>query len=574
MLMALVILGLFAGTASAAIPTTTISNINISDDTGTSDTDFLTKTASQTITGTLNASLVAGETLNGSVDTGSNWINITDKVSGTAISWDGAILSGTSSIWMKVVNASGDGTVATQAYELDTTAPTTTISAIDISTDTGSSDTDFLTNTASQTITGTLSTGLVAGEILNGSVDAGSTWTNITDKVSGIAISWDGATLSGTSSIKIKVVDAAGNDGTIATQAYVLDTTAPTLSSWVLDMNAQTATLTFSETVNASSLNVTAITIQDAAIATTSYVLTDSSTASSDGTAIVIDLSSTDFNALTANTGLAVSQATSYVTIAATTIDDMAGNDVTAITDGSGVQATTFTAVPAAPSTDDDGGRPNLPAPLPNVITTEGKGLILSEPAASVTLDFDKGEVMSIVVDAKDVMDSIYITVQKLEGKPADVAVSAPGNVHSYININVGKVSGEIAGANIAFKVEKKWLSQNNIAKDNVMLARFSEGAWQQLETTVLNGDDDFVHFSARTPGFSTFAIVAKDVAVTEPVDEVEAPVSVEEPASEVVEDVPAPVEEEDTRLSGFEAIFAVMGLLLVTLLVRRQEKN
>ena len=253
-------------------------------------------------------------------------------------------------------------------------------------------------------------------------------------------------------------------------------------------------------------------------------------------------------------------------------------NTVTVIATDNASNSVTNTSLiytgPTAPSTDDDGGRPNLPAPLPNVITTEGKGATLSEPAVSVTLDFAKGEVMSIVVDAKDVMDSIYITVQKLEGKPADVAVSAPGNVHSYININVGKVSGEIAGANIAFKVEKKWLSQNNIAKDNVMLARFSEGAWQQLETTVLNGDDDFVHFSARTPGFSTFAIVAKDVAVTEPVDEIEAPVSVEETAPEVVTETPAPVEDEDTGLPGFEAIFAVMGLLLVTLLVRKQEKN
>ena len=230
---------------------------------------------------------------------------------------------------------------------------------------------------------------------------------------------------------------------------------------------------------------------------------------------------------------------------------------------------------PTAPSTDDDdNGLPHVYTLPPNVVSTEGKGMTLSEPAASVTLDFAKGAVMSIVVDAKDVMDSIYVTVQKLESKPADVSLFAPGNVHSYININVGKVSGEIAGANIAFKVEKKWLSQNNIAKDNVLLARFSEGVWQQLETTVLNGDDDFVHFSTRTPGFSTFAIVAKEVAVTEPVDEVEAPVSVEEPASEVVDEVSAPVEEEGNGLPGFEAIFAVIGLLLVTLLVRKQEKN
>ncbi len=90
---------------------------------------------------------------------------------------------------------------------------------------------DFLTKTASQTITGILSTSLVTGEILYGSVDAGVSYTDVTSKVSGAAITWDGATLSGTSSIKFKVTDAVGNDGSVATQAYELDTDAPTLDS-------------------------------------------------------------------------------------------------------------------------------------------------------------------------------------------------------------------------------------------------------------------------------------------------------------------------------------------------------
>jgi len=75
----------------------------------------------------------------------------------------------------------------------------------------------------------------------------------VTGKVSGTAISWDGATLSGSSSIKFKVSDAAGNDGPVATQAYVLDTTAPSVA--ITDDTPGTATsdvtytFTFSESV-------------------------------------------------------------------------------------------------------------------------------------------------------------------------------------------------------------------------------------------------------------------------------------------------------------------------------------
>ncbi|MCP4042688.1 MAG: hypothetical protein GY731_12165, partial [Gammaproteobacteria bacterium] len=211
-------------------PTTTISGIDISADTGT-DGDFVTKTAAQTITATLSTGLVGGEVLNGSVNGGTTWTDITAKVTGTAISWDGATLAGSSSIQFKVTDAAAnDGDVATQAYTLDTSAPTTTVSGIDISADTGSSDSDFETKTASQTITGTLSTGLAGGETLQGSVDGGTTWTDVTGKVSGTAISWDGATLSGTDSIQFKVTDAADNDGAVATQAYTLDTTVPTVT--------------------------------------------------------------------------------------------------------------------------------------------------------------------------------------------------------------------------------------------------------------------------------------------------------------------------------------------------------
>lgn len=97
------------------------------------------------------------------------------------------------------------GSTNSNNYAIDTVAPTVVISGIDISADTGTSSADFLTKTAAQTITGT---------------------------VLGTAISWAGATLSGSSSIQFKVTDAASNDGTVANQSYVLDTTAPTDIIW------------------------------------------------------------------------------------------------------------------------------------------------------------------------------------------------------------------------------------------------------------------------------------------------------------------------------------------------------
>jgi hypothetical protein len=204
-------------------PTTTFSHLGLSADTGTGASDFVTRTAAQTITATLGATLAMGETLFGSVDGGTTWVNITNKVTNTALSWDGVTLSGTSSIQLQVRDAAGNvGTAATQAYTLDTTAPSTTFSGVGLSADTGTPG-DFITNTAAQTISATLSAALATGEALFGSVNGGSTWVNITNKVTGRTLSWDAATLSG-SSIQLQVRDAAGNVGTAVTQTYTLDT--------------------------------------------------------------------------------------------------------------------------------------------------------------------------------------------------------------------------------------------------------------------------------------------------------------------------------------------------------------
>jgi hypothetical protein len=210
------------------VPNQTISSIDVSADTGSSATDFITATAIQTITGTLSTTLGTGESLWGSVNGGVSYTDISTSVTGTAISWLGATLSGTSSIKIQVRDTAGNvGTTATQNYELDTTAPTQTISGIDISADTGSSATDFLTSTASQTITGTLSANLGTGESLWGSIDGGVNYSDVSSSVTGSAISWSGATLSGSSSIKFQVRDSAGAGGTVATQSYVLDATKP-----------------------------------------------------------------------------------------------------------------------------------------------------------------------------------------------------------------------------------------------------------------------------------------------------------------------------------------------------------
>ncbi|MES2627242.1 MAG: Ig-like domain-containing protein, partial [Pseudomonadota bacterium] len=216
-------------TIDTTAPTGTIATITLSSDTGTSSTDFITKTAAQAISGTTSANIMAGEIVEVSIDNGSTWTTATTTVGQNTWSSSGVTLASSNTLKVRLTDTAGNtGTVASQAYVLDSTAPTTTIATSVFSADTGSSSTDFITKTAAQTISGTTSANIVAGEIVEVSIDNGSTWTTATTTVGQNTWSVAGVALTSSNTLKLRLTDTAGNTGMVASQAYVLDTTAPT----------------------------------------------------------------------------------------------------------------------------------------------------------------------------------------------------------------------------------------------------------------------------------------------------------------------------------------------------------
>ncbi|WPZ35029.1 DUF4347 domain-containing protein [Thalassobaculum sp. OXR-137] len=229
-------------------PTTTIATVAFSADTaanGGTNSDFVTKTASQTISGTLSGNLVSGESVLVSLDNGSNWSAATASVGQNTWSLAGQTLTGSGTLRVKVTDTAGnDGSPYSQAYVLDTTAPTTTVASVAFSADTaanGGTNSDFVTKTASQTVSGTLSGNLASGETVYVSLDNGSNWSAATATVGQSTWSLAGQTLTGSSTLRVKVTDTAGNDGTPYSQAYVLDTTAPTTTVASAAFSADTA---------------------------------------------------------------------------------------------------------------------------------------------------------------------------------------------------------------------------------------------------------------------------------------------------------------------------------------------
>ncbi|MBS1191935.1 MAG: autotransporter-associated beta strand repeat protein [Rhodocyclaceae bacterium] len=253
---------------------TGVTNVALSADTGISSTDFVTKTASQTITGTLvlNTSGTTAPVLYVSADGG------TTRTNATINGWTNASGAGTFSANVALVAGSGksltfytaasggSALTGTTAYSLDTTTPSASLSGVSVdlkaNSDTGVSPTDNITEASTPTVSVDLSGvgSLAAGDRVqiidasNGNAVMGSYVIQAADLTGGI---WNrtaqdvtlGKLTLGTHNLKAQVGDAAGNAGTPSATPLaveIVDLTAPNLTS--ASASASTLTLSFNET--------------------------------------------------------------------------------------------------------------------------------------------------------------------------------------------------------------------------------------------------------------------------------------------------------------------------------------
>ena len=102
------------------------------------------------------------------------------------------------------------------------------------------------------------------------------------------------------------------------------DTIPPEVITFTTNLTSEIVSLTFSETVNASSINYTAFTLQDFFEGTTNYTLTDGTLLSTDGTVIDFQFALVDLNEIKRNTDLFTIRFNSWLTFTEYAIHDMA----------------------------------------------------------------------------------------------------------------------------------------------------------------------------------------------------------------------------------------------------------
>ena len=137
----------------------------------------------------------------------------------------------------------------------------------------------------------------------------------------------------------------------------------------------------------------------------------------------------------------------------------------------------------------------------------------------NIMKDFDKETgIKEIQIQVNNPAQNVKITVSKYDSKPANVSIEKSGKVYQYMQIKTKNLENKLEKAVITIKVEKTWVSDNALNKNQVSLFKFNENSkkWDELSTVYNSSDNTYDYFDVELTSFSYFAIGEKTTIVEE----------------------------------------------------------
>jgi PGF-pre-PGF domain-containing protein len=218
------------------------------------------------------------------------------------------------------------------------------------------------------------------------------------------------------------------------------------------------------------------------------------------------------------------------------------------------------------------GGGGSSGEPYENIEFKDAARVYVSKDA-QISFTFDEPENDIQYVNYRALTSAGYIsTVIEVLKNTSTFAKEAPsGMIYKNLNIWVG-TSGYATEINIedpvvGFKVEKKWIEDNNIEESSIKLNRYHEDTWTVLPTERTDEDAAYVYFESQTPGFSPFAITGqKKTLIAPPTAPPEEPTEEPTPAITPTAEVEAPPEKPPIwkyLLTGAVVLLIIAGAYL-----------
>ena len=124
-------------------------------------------------------------------------------------------------------------------------------------------------------------------------------------------------------------------------------------------------------------------------------------------------------------------------------------------------------------------------------------------------------DIVSLEFDPKKSFGKTTAILEVLKNTSSIVTEPAPGEVYKNINIWIGN-SGfsspeNLENASITLRVSKAWISEYRVDTGEVILYRYDQNMWNPLPTVLKGENEDYLYYTAATPGFSPFAISSNE---------------------------------------------------------------
>lgn len=149
---------------------------------------------------------------------------------------------------------------------------------------------------------------------------------------------------------------------------------------------------------------------------------------------------------------------------------------------------------------------------------------------SSVTMKINKKEISFTQLDiiVKNTLNNVEIKVERLQSNPAK---EIKAKVYQFLSVDKFNIEDlDIEKVIIKFKVDKKWLEDKKIDKNNVILKTFRNNRWMDLPTKLIPRNkimdfiSNYVYYEAESSKLSYFAVSVKEIVKEIPSENITLP--------------------------------------------------
>ncbi|MCX7698991.1 MAG: PGF-pre-PGF domain-containing protein, partial [Candidatus Goldbacteria bacterium] len=128
----------------------------------------------------------------------------------------------------------------------------------------------------------------------------------------------------------------------------------------------------------------------------------------------------------------------------------------------------------------------------------------------SYNFSLPKLDIQEIILTFTNSVSGISIKVNQIQEPPTGI-ISPSGELYAFITVDKTNFRDEdISSTTIKFRVPISWINENNINESSIVLYKYENNKWIQLQTSLISRDGNYLYFSAISQGLSLYSIVGQ----------------------------------------------------------------